>query len=134
MVVGRITSLSTPLAIALAIALAAGACVKRQTLGSQQVTGTCEGACEHYVSCKKSDDPALLRRCVRECRSFYTDDSGAEDAETLGLFERLDCEETVSFVEGEPSVGAANPGDGDQQSPATRATPGASDQADTDDN
>lgn len=96
MVVGRITSL----AIVLAIAFFATACVKRQTRASAPITGSCEGACEHYVSCKRSDDPALLRKCVRECKTFYADDSGVEDAETLGLFERLDCDEAVSFVEG----------------------------------
>ena len=89
------------LAIALAIASVSGtSCVKRQTAGSSAISGSCEGACRHYVSCKRSNDPSLLRECVRDCASIYTDDTGAEDAETLGLFERLDCEEAVSFVEG----------------------------------
>jgi hypothetical protein len=91
---------STLLALAFAIAFGA-ACVKRQTQGSSQVSGTCEGACQHYVSCKRSDDPRVLRECVRDCATIYTDDNGVEDSETLGLFERLDCEETISFVEGE---------------------------------
>lgn len=118
MVVERITSRSIATAVVLALAL--GACVKRQTLGSRQVTGTCEGACEHYASCKKGDDPALLRRCVRECKVIYADDAGVEDTETLGLFERLDCEEAIGFVEGEKS--------------ATGETSSASKRTDTDDN
>lgn len=94
----------TSLLVALAVALALAGCVKRQSLGSRQVTGTCEGACEHYTSCKRSDDPGLLRQCVRECKAFYTDDKGVEDAETLGLFERLECDEAIGFVEGEEHV------------------------------
>jgi hypothetical protein len=97
----RARGTSTWLALAVAATLVvAVSCVKRQTAGSSRIIGTCEGACQHYVSCKRTDDPGLLRECVRDCALIYTDDNGVEDAETLGLFERLDCEEAISFVEG----------------------------------
>jgi hypothetical protein len=106
MVRGRETStgrvaIAIAIVVAGAVALVIGAgCVKRQTAGSSPITGTCEGACEHYTSCKRTDDPKMLRECVRDCTAIYTDDRGVEDTETLGLFERLDCEAAVSFVEG----------------------------------
>ena len=41
-------------------ALAATTCVKQQTFGPRGTgTGTCEGACRHYMSCKGTKDKAV---------------------------------------------------------------------------
>lgn len=88
------------------LALAVTSCVKRQTVRLSSAGGTCEGACSHYMSCKNADDPTLYRSCVLECRDIYATD-GVEDAGTLGELERLDCEATLGFVEGD---GGSPPG------------------------
>ena len=30
-------------------------------------TGTCDGACDHYLGCKHNSDPAAKLACTREC-------------------------------------------------------------------
>lgn len=71
-----------------------------QASTAHAVTGTCAGACEHYVSCKHQDnDNALYNACTSQCRYIFSD-RGVQDHATLRDFERLDCPATVSFVEG----------------------------------
>jgi hypothetical protein len=90
--------------VALALLLASGCAVScvRSSYRSRktEVAGTCEGACHHYVVCAdpKNED-ATYRECLGECREIFVSD-GRPDADTLRDYERLECEDAVSFVEG----------------------------------
>jgi hypothetical protein len=67
-------------------------------------TGTCEGACGHYVECKEDRAPRALQTCMAECREIYVYD-GVADEESLMAFESLDCTATVGFVDGNGGAG-----------------------------
>ena len=60
----------------------------------RRTTGTCSGACDHYLACKRSDDQAARTRCQRECPEVFSDE------ESLREFEKLSCRDPVEFVEG----------------------------------
>lgn len=60
----------------------------------RRLTGTCQGACDHYLSCKHNDDAVARDRCLRECPEVFS------DRESLKAFEALSCKDTVEFVEG----------------------------------
>lgn len=94
-----------PLALSLLLAFAAGCLHYGSTSHPHvQTTGTCPGACEHYLKCKgATDDHSAYAICVAECRDIYED-----NAYTLASYERLACEDAVAFVEGESGRG---PGD-----------------------
>lgn len=103
--------------ILLAFAAVATGCVKKQTMATQSYSGSCEGACRHYVVCKSEDDGRIYRACVRECRIIFAED-GVEDQGTLGELERLDCEEVLGFIEGDAGV---EPGSGDGSAESSAA-------------
>jgi len=85
----------------LVLALAGSACVVRY-VQVRRVTGTCEGACAHYLDCKGSRAaPGAEVACVTECRGIF------EDAESLRAFESLSCDKAIEFVDGEPAVSKA---------------------------
>jgi len=71
----------------------------RPRVGDGRVTGTCEGACGHYMACKRVDEPATREACLSECREIFS------SSETLREFERLDCEDVIGFVEGQSGRG-----------------------------
>jgi hypothetical protein len=78
------------------------ACVHKPPDGpNRQLTGTCAGACDLYVACKQ--DASVTQACVAECQEVFT------DTESLRMFESLECEKVIAFVEG-PS-GRAPSGD-----------------------
>lgn len=99
------------LRLLLAGALSAGlltvvACAPRPYRVERQLTGTCEGACDYYLACRRSSDDATRVACVKECSFIFSDD------ESLMAFESLECSDAVAFVEG-PSgraPGAASTG------------------------
>lgn len=74
---------------------ALGGCLVRYVTGPR-LTGTCTGACDHYVDCRGRPDQggAIRRACVAECPAVL----GNEEA--LMAFESLSCPDTVEFVEG----------------------------------
>lgn len=78
---------------ALLAGLALSGCVVRYLRG-RQLTGTCDGACDHYVECRGDDPGGVRDACRRECPTVFT------DADTLMAFESLSCPDTVEFVEG----------------------------------
>ena len=96
------------LGAALAIAAALGGCVVRYVVGPR-LTGTCDGACEHYVDCSDRADQggALRQACLAECPGVFA------DHESIMAFESLSCSDTVEFVEGSghrpPGVAAPPP-------------------------
>lgn len=84
-------------------------CVKAATFGPRGTgTGTCEGACRHYTSCKGTKDKQVTHACVVECTEIFVDD-GEPDAESLKEFERLSCPDAVAFVEGSSGRGPGSP-------------------------
>jgi hypothetical protein len=105
--------------LVLAIVGAAASCATLP-LRSQapQLTGTCEGACSHYLVCKGEGAPTQARQsCVRECGDIFVHE-GQVDSASLRDFERLSCTEAVAFVEG-------NGGRGPASRPAQRQRVGA---------
>lgn len=89
---------ATMLGLALGLALAGG-CRLEGSWKNRRLTGTCEGACDHYLACKRSGDPAAKNACVSECREVFFDD------ESLRAFESLECRDVVEYVEGESGTG-----------------------------
>ena len=102
------------------ISLALGCSRGGQTSAYPTLTGTCAGACDHYLSCKSSQGGEVSQRnyqiCERECTQVF---SGAE---TLMAFESLACEDAIAFVEGSSGRGPGDPV-GHSQAPAPDKTP-----------
>jgi len=90
------------LVLVLALALTAS-CFRygRSRRYSARTTGTCPGACSHYMSCKGGErDKQAYGSCVAECREIYEDSPHA-----LATYERLSCPDAVAFIEGDSGRG-----------------------------
>ncbi len=83
-------------ALAVVVALVVGSCAVVRYIRGPQLTGTCAGACEHYLDCRgERDDTAAVRAaCVAECPQVFA------DRDSLMTFESLSCPATVDYVEG----------------------------------
>lgn len=79
--------------------LMAGCIVKRLT--TPQLTGTCDGACSHYVECKAGHSDADRSRCTMECPDVF------RDSDSLMGYESLSCEDAVEYIDGSPNRTAA---------------------------
>ena len=86
-----------------AIAAAITACRQPGFLGMPQLTGTCEGACDHYLDCKGPHRPDARDGCVSDCHDVFS------DPDSLRAFESLDCEDTIEYVDGDGEHTAAVP-------------------------
>src|SRR5678809_102566 len=63
---------STALSLALMSTVLGGSCVRYvRTESAGPSTGTCQGACQHYLSCKGDVAPASRSRCLSECKQIY---------------------------------------------------------------
>lgn len=81
--------------LGLAIAFLIASCiVKRFT--TPQLTGTCDGACAHYVECKPGHPEADRSRCQAECPDVFT------DRDSLMGYESLSCKDAVEYIDGAP--------------------------------
>lgn len=87
------------LLIGIAIAVAISSCVVNRLMGPR-LTGTCEGACDHYVECKAGR--ADVKRCRKECPDVFT------DRDSLMAFESLSCQNAVEYVDGQTPRSAQN--------------------------
>jgi hypothetical protein len=87
------------LILGIAIAVLMASCVVKRLMGPR-LTGTCEGACEHYIECKHGR--ADVTRCRQECPDVFG------DRDSLMAFESLSCENAVEFVDGQPARSAQN--------------------------
>ena len=87
---------------ALAALLMAGCVHPGQGSRSHADDGTCYGACDHYLGCKGDERPESRDTCLAECREIFVQD-GKPDRKSLRMFEDLECEAAVAFVDGEPS-------------------------------
>lgn len=83
------------IALALLLGLMMPACVAIRTFTGRRVTGTCAGACDHYVSCKANATSTDRSRCLQDCPRVFS------DRESLGAFESLSCDDAVSYVDGD---------------------------------
>ncbi|HEY3805244.1 MAG TPA: hypothetical protein VGL61_21690 [Kofleriaceae bacterium] len=84
--------MSTALRGLLLGALVAGCIVKK--VESPRLTGTCAGACDHYVECKPGHAPTDRDRCARECPNAFG------DPDSLMAYESLSCQDAVEYVDG----------------------------------
>lgn len=85
----------------LVISLAMVGCVVRRFAGPQ-LTGTCDGACAHYVQCKPGHAPADRDRCLAECPDVFS------DRDSLMAYESLACDDAIEFVDGSAAQTAAH--------------------------
>lgn len=76
-------------------------CIVRRFTGPQ-LTGTCDGACAHYVQCKPGHGDADRNRCLAECPQVFS------DRDSLMAYESLTCEDAVEFVDGRAAKTAAD--------------------------
>jgi hypothetical protein len=81
------------LVLGIVLAVLMASCVVRQLVGPR-LTGTCEGACAHYLGCKRSSEPGDRERCRAECPDVFG------DRESLMAFESLSCADAVEYVDG----------------------------------
>ena len=87
--------------LGLLIAATIMSCVVNRLMGPR-LTGTCEGACDHYVSCKSGK--ADRKRCQNECPDVFS------DRDSLMAFESLSCSNAVEYVDGKsPQAATAKP-------------------------
>jgi hypothetical protein len=93
---------STMRALALAaVAVAMTACIVKQFSTGPKLTGTCEGACDHYVECTPGHPKTAGARCRVECPEVFADE------DSLRGFESLSCKDTLEYVDGAPPRSAS---------------------------
>jgi len=80
------------LVVGIVLALLAGCVVPRFT--GPRLTGTCEGACAHYVECKPGAGQRERDRCQAECPEVFG------DQDSLMGYESLSCADAVEYVDG----------------------------------
>ena len=86
-------SLVAGLAIGIAIAVLIAGCIVHRLVGIR-LTGTCDGACSHYVACKAGAGTAERQRCRTECPDVFA------DRDSLMAYESLTCADAVEYVDG----------------------------------
>lgn len=69
-------------------------CIVKNLVTGPRLTGTCQGACAHYVECKAGDTRADRDRCELECPNVFS------DRDSLMAFESLSCKNAVEYVDG----------------------------------
>ena len=75
------------------VAAALASCIVRRLTGPT-LTGTCGGACDHYVECKPGHLDTDSQRCRSECPDVFS------DRDSLMGYESLACDDAVEFVDG----------------------------------
>lgn len=89
------------LGIAVAVGIAANGCVVQRLMGPR-LTGTCDGACSHYLACKPGDTAADRDRCRAECPEVFG------DRDSLMAYESLSCPDAVEYIDGSKARAAAS--------------------------
>ncbi len=87
------------LMLGMALALALAGCIVTRLRGPR-LTGTCEGACAHYVECKPGHPEPDRVRCQTECPQVFT------DKDSLMSYESLSCRDAVEYIDGRASATA----------------------------
>jgi hypothetical protein len=86
-------SVIASLVLGLVISLMLVGCIVRRLAGPQ-LTGTCDGACAHYVQCKTGHSDADRARCIVECPTVFS------DRDSLMAYESLSCDNAVEYIDG----------------------------------
>jgi hypothetical protein len=81
------------LVIGTLIASALGSCIVRRFTGPR-LTGTCDGACDHYIECKPEHSDTDAQRCRSECPEVFS------DRQSLMEYEKMSCQNAVEYVDG----------------------------------
>jgi len=68
-------------------------CIVKRLTGPK-LTGTCAGACDHYIGCKPGATDSDKVRCQSECPQVFS------DRDSLMAFENMSCQNTVEYVDG----------------------------------
>lgn len=97
---GRAIWLAALLGLALGAGLPAGCAVNRFI--GPGLTGTCDGACAHYVQCKPGHAEIDRSRCLAECPEVLS------DRDSLMAYESLACQDAVEYVDGNVARTAAH--------------------------
>ncbi len=84
--------MSRAILIAVAAMVLASCIVRR--LSGPRLTGTCEGACAHYIECKPGHADRDRARCASECPQVFS------DRDSLMAYESLSCKDAVEYVDG----------------------------------
>jgi hypothetical protein len=75
-------------------ALLLSSCIVRHLVTGPKLTGTCSGACSHYVECKTGAVAEDRTRCETECPDVFS------DRDSLMAFESLSCQNAVDVLDG----------------------------------
>jgi hypothetical protein len=100
---GSLWSVLRGLGLGLLIAVSLIGCIVRRLTGPQ-LTGTCDGACSHYVQCKHGHADADRVRCLRECPDVFS------DRDSLMAYESLTCDNAVEYIDGSAAQTAKSAG------------------------
>lgn len=91
--------------LALVIGATLAGCIVRR-LTTPRLTGTCDGACSHYVECKPGHSADDRSRCAVECPDVF------RDVDSLMGYESLSCKDAVEYIDGSPNQTARTPKQG----------------------
>ncbi len=82
-------------ALGLGIVIAAmfASCVVNRLMGPR-LTGTCDGACAHYVACKPGHSDMDRKQCTLECPEVFG------DRDSLMAYESLTCPNAIEYIDG----------------------------------
>jgi hypothetical protein len=80
--------------VGIVLALAITGCIVKHLVGGPRLTGTCDGACAHYVECKPAHQEADRARCATECPGVFS------DRDSLMMYESLTCKDAVEYIDG----------------------------------
>lgn len=69
-------------------------CIVRHLVTGPRLTGTCHGACDHYIECKPGHSDIDRSRCENECPGVFS------DRDSLMAYESLSCKNAVEYVDG----------------------------------
>ena len=69
-------------------------CIVRHLVSGPRLTGTCHGACDHYIECKPGHTDVDRQRCETECPGVFS------DRDSLMAYESLSCKNAVEYVDG----------------------------------
>lgn len=90
------------LVLGLVISLLLVGCIVQRFTGPR-LTGTCEGACAHYLACKRGHSEVDRKRCLEECPDVFS------DRDSLMAYESLSCANAIEYVDGKVAKTAATP-------------------------
>lgn len=90
--------------LAVAIIVLFASCIVKHLVRGPRLTGTCKGACDHYIECKTGARKEDRVRCETECPDVFS------DRDSLMAYESLSCQNAVEYVDGtQPQSATSSP-------------------------